>query len=138
MYNLFISGGPDTWNGNPFILEISRCVREYTDSYLTDQYGDFTEEQIHSLKKFPCIFGYEPACKKDPHYGFITNVSVFDDQVTVDYEIIKLDKFLTFSQLKGLEFELEILEREMKRTHWALKNVSLTDEVKRAGINLPD
>ena len=32
MYNLLVSGNKEQWNGDPFLLEIARCVREYTDT----------------------------------------------------------------------------------------------------------
>ena len=59
MYNLFVSGDSEEWEGAPFMLELNRCVREYTDTDLTARYGDLTTEHVDELRRLPCIFAYE-------------------------------------------------------------------------------
>jgi len=61
MYNLFVSGDEDAWDGEPWIIETGRCVREYTIDDLTARFGDFSAEQVNELRRFPCIFASRPS-----------------------------------------------------------------------------
>jgi hypothetical protein len=66
MYNLLVSGNDESWIGDPWIIEESRCVREYTDKEITEKLGAFTQEQVDQIRRMPCIFAYETGCRKDP------------------------------------------------------------------------
>ena len=48
MYNLLVSGDDESWNGEPFIIDFSRCVREYTDKEITEKYGMLNDDQIEA------------------------------------------------------------------------------------------
>ena len=137
MYNLFVSGHEESWNGEPWVTEQSRCVREYTDENIIETYGALEAAQIDQLRRLPCIFAYESGNKLDPHFGLIRDVTVRAKSVRVDYELHPLDVFLTAEQLKEMDFELEIGKWELNRTHWAVKDVDLAAELNRKGIILP-
>ena len=137
MYNLFVSGNDERWNGDPYEIELSRCVREYTDQELTRRYGDLGPSQIDELRRFPCIFAYEHHCKKDPKFGVIRDVKKRTGEVRVEYEVMDIGNFLPYTDFKELEFDLDISKWEMNRTHWALKNVRLGQVLRPRGINLP-
>ena len=137
MYNLFVSGHEESWNGEPWVTEQSRCVREYTDENIIETYGALEAAQIDQLRRLPCIFAYESGNKLDPHFGLIRDVTVRAKSVRVDYELHPLDVFLTAEQLKEMNFELEIGKWELNRTHWAVKDVDLAAELNRKGIILP-
>lgn len=137
MYNLFVSADDEDWNGEPFILEIERCVREYTDTEITDKFGDFRSNQIEEIRKFPCIFSYETACRKEPKFGIVTEITSRQGKVKVEYEIVELDNFISHNDILELLFGLDIGEWEMNRTHWAIKNVNLAKELGSKGVKLP-
>jgi len=137
MYNLFVSGSDESWNGEPWVVEQGRCVNEYTDDNIIEVYGALEAAQIDQLRRLPCIFAYESGNKLDPHFGLIRDVTVRAKSVRVDYEMHPLDVFLTAEQLKEMNFELEIGKWELNRTHWAVKNVDLAAELNRKGIILP-
>lgn len=137
MYNLLVSANDESWNGEPFILEIGRCVREYTDAAITEKYGDLTESHINKIGQFPCIFAYEIGCKKDPKFGLIRDIKKREGKVKIEYEIIDLDKFLTHAEILDMLFELDISDWEMNRTHWAIKDINLAKELAAKGIHLP-
>ena len=137
MYNLFVSGHTENWYGEPFILEMERCVREYTDKNITERYGNLTQSQVNEIRRYPCIFAYEEGCKKDPKFGLISNITKRQGKVKIQYEIIKIKKFLTHSDIKTMLFDLDILDWEMNRTHWAIKDVNLSRELASRGIRLP-
>ena len=139
MYNLFVAGHADAWDGEPWIIERSRCVREYTSDAVRDAYSKLERAEIDQLKSFPCIFAYESIHRLDPHFGLIRDIAVrpSQDKVRVEYRLHPVEPFLSADQLKEMTFELDIGEWELHRNHWAVKNVNLPAELKRVGIALP-
>lgn len=137
MYNLFVSANPETWEGKPWIVEIGRCIREYTDNEITKQFGDFKPGQIDQIRRFPCIFAYETFCDKNPKFGLVSDVISRQGKVKVEYNIIALEKFITHDDMLELMFELDISDWELNRTHWAIKNVNLGKELALKGVKLP-
>ncbi len=137
MYNLLVSADENAWEGEPIVFEERRCIYEYTDNALFKKYHSFSGESIEALTKFPCVFAYEAFNKKDPKFGLITEIKKRQGEIKIHYEIVHLNRFMTHEQFKLLEFELDILEWEMNRTHWALKNVNLPKELAAVGIYLP-
>lgn len=139
MYNLFVSAGFDAWDGAPWTIEDGRCVREYTDAHITERFGNLDANAVAELKQLPCIFAYESGNQRNPHFGIIRDVTCRQRQVRVEYEIMPLAPFLTWQDLDQLKFELDIGGWELNRTHWAVKNVNLAQELQRArGITLPN
>jgi hypothetical protein len=137
MYNLLVSGNKEEWKGDPFVLEIGRCVREYTDTELTKRFGDLSAENVKELRRFPCIFAYESVHQKDPKFGVIRGVRIRQKNAVIEYEIKDIEKFLTAADLNDLALELDIPKYEMNRTHWAVKDVNLARELQAKGIVLP-
>lgn len=137
MYNLLVSGNDESWDGNPYTLEVGRCVREYTDKEITEKYGEFTQSEVDEIRRFPCIFAYEAGCKKDPKFGLIRGITKRQGKVKIEYEVVELDNFLCHSDISTMLFDLDISEWEMNRTHWAIKNVNLSKELAPKGISLP-
>jgi len=137
MYNLLVSGNDESWEGEDFSLEVSRCAREYTDKEITEQYADFTPEQVEKIRRFPCIFAYETQCKKNPKFGIIREIVKRHGKVKIEYEIVNLEKFIFHDEMLEMSFDLDISEWEMNRTHWAIKDINLPKELARKGIKLP-
>lgn len=138
MYNLLVSGNDESWDGQPWQIEQSRCVREYTDADITSRFGNLSEDAIAQLKQLPCIFAYEASHNLAPKFGAITNIQSRQGQVRIEYEIQPLDRFLTAEELHELAFELDISKWEMNRTHWAVKDVNLVKELSAKEIKLPE
>lgn len=137
MYNLLVSGNDESWNGDPWVIETNRCVREYTDNAITTKYGDLTPDNVNDLRRFPCVFAYEAGHKKDPFFGVIRNVTSRQNESRIEYDIIDIAPFITAANLEEMAFELDIGKWEMNRTHWAVKDVDLAREVHAKGIVLP-
>lgn len=137
MYNLLVSSDKMAWEGKPYFLDTERCVREYTDIKLTMRYGDLDDTVANELQRFPCIFAYESHNVKSPKFGVILNMTKRQRKVRIDYEIIEIEKFLTYQDLIDLAFELDISKWELNRTHWAVKDVNLAKELRAKGIILP-
>jgi hypothetical protein len=137
LYNLFVSGDEEAWLGQPFQIELSRCIREYTNANLTRQLGNLDSASIIELKRAPCIFAYEAGHKLSPKFGYIREIALRQGQVRVQYDIHKVDPFLTAEDLGKMMFELDIAKLELHRTHWAVKEVNLPKELHSKGITLP-
>jgi hypothetical protein len=137
LYNLFVSGDADQWNGKPFKIEITRCIREYTSSNLTRCFGNLEDSSLNQLKRAPCIFAYETSNKLPPMFGYIREVTTRKGLVRIQYDIRKVEPFLTDDDLQDMKFELDIDNLELNRTHWAVKEVNLPNELRLKGISLP-
>lgn len=137
MYSLLVSCSDESWDGEPYILEVERCVREYTDKGITEKFGEFTQSQVDEIRRFPCIFAYETGCKKDPKFGLIRDITKRQKKVKIEYEIVDLDNFISHSDISTMLFDLDISDWEMNRTHWAIKDVNLSRELASKGIRLP-
>jgi hypothetical protein len=138
MYNLLVSGQTDAWDSSPFFLEAGRCVREYTDTEITAQFGEFTQEQVDLIRRLPCIFAYENGWEKDPKFGIIKDITSRKGQVKIEFEIIELSSFISQKDIAEMLFELDITDWEMNRTHWAIKNVNLPKELLAKNVRLPN
>ena len=139
MYNLFVSGHADSWNGDPWTIDRSRCVREYTDDDIVKRFGALDASQISQLRSLPCIFAYE-RWETAPKFGFIRDVIVQESQakVKIKYDLIEDERFLTADELDELAVALDISRWERGRTHWAVKDVDLYRVLLDAkGISLP-
>ena len=138
MYNLFVAGHADAWNGESWKADLNRCVREFTSDTVQEAYGALGRVEIDQLKSLPCIFAYEAIHRLDPHFGLIRDITLrpSQDKVRVKYELHPVDPFLSADQLKEMTFELDIGELELHRNHWAVKNVNLPAELKtRRGLH---
>lgn len=123
MYNLLVSADEEAWNGEPFEIELARCVREYTDSEITEQFGELDKKSIPSLLRFPCIFAYETYCKQPPKFGLITKITRRQKLVRIEYQIKEVSPSLSHNDFENLKFDLGIRQLELNRTHWAVKDV---------------
>ncbi|MES2726102.1 MAG: TIR domain-containing protein [Bacteroidota bacterium] len=129
MYNLFVSGDENSWEGTPFEIDLSRCVREYTDEEIKRKYQELSDDIINVIKQFPCVFAYESPCEKDPKFGFIRAITKRKSRVLIEYEIININPFLSHQDLDEMSFKLDIGRLELNRTHWAIKNINLSEEL---------
>ncbi len=87
MYNLLVSADDKSWDGDPWNIDTSRCISEYTDKAITIEYGDLTQDNVNELRRYPCLFAYETACKKTPSLaspiGFPCHFGMKRDQFLV-------------------------------------------------------
>ncbi|HHL4080383.1 TIR domain-containing protein [Burkholderia sp. A2] len=137
MYNLLVTGNNEGWSGEPWLIETSRCVREYTDTEITKRFGELDATAVNELQRLPCIFAYEASWKQAPKFGVIRNITRRQDQVRIEYEIRDVNPFLSADDLQSLAFDLDISKWELNRSHWAVKNVNLAKELRSRRINLP-
>jgi hypothetical protein len=136
MYHLFVSGSGESWQGEPWQIEISRCVREYTDPAITAAFGELTHVHVETLRRYPCVFAYEAVHRRDPKFGLIRNVTVRQGEARIEYELHAVNPFLTAEQMEKLTFELDISNWELNRTHWAVEDVDLASFCRETQFSL--
>ena len=125
MYHLIVVGDSEVYDGNPVMLEGSRVLREYTSAALSDRYSELTGDQIAELKRFPALFACEHATKTDARLGWLTRIQVRSDTARLCYAFDDSLPPISWEQIKVLEWDLDIDNYELNRTHWALKDVDL-------------
>ncbi|MYF27310.1 MAG: TIR domain-containing protein [Gammaproteobacteria bacterium] len=138
MFNLLVSSNENDWNGEPFVLERSRCVSEYTDPEIAARFGELNAEQVRELCSLPCVFAYENQCAKDPKFGVLRSVKARAARdVRIEYSIMPCEQFATAPDLESMGRLLDIHGFEMNRAHWAVKDVDLARELALKGMTLP-
>lgn len=133
LYNLLISGDENAWEQDTKIMDLDRCIREYTEKDIVDRYGRLGRTEIEEIKKIPCVFAYEDYCQKDACLGYITDILVRQAGVKITFQKVAV---LPLESFHKLQFELDIKNWELNRTHWAIKKVDLYKELQLVGINL--
>lgn len=134
-YNLLVSGDDGEWQGKDFRVDRFR-VLEYTQESIKKDFYDLNELQINEIKKLPCIFAYESACKKNPKFGYIKDIFI-GEEVEIEYEILGVKDFLTYEQLEKYASDFDIKNYELYRTHYAIKKVNLQRVLWRMEVFLP-
>ena len=140
MYNLFVSANEDAWNGDPFVIERSRCVLEdgYTVAEIAGRFAELNSPQLQELCELPCVFAYEKDCAQNPKFGTLRRVKRRTrGLLQIEYRLISCVPFATIDDLQSLGVQLDIGRWELNRTHWAVKDVDLAAELGRSGIVLP-
>ena len=137
MYNLIVSGNPDSLQGKFFSLDLSRSLTEYTADELQKKFGALDEKALNELMLYPCLFVYENHCGGPPKFGWFKNLKKRHDTIIMECEFVKIDLWLTEEEFNSIQSQLDIYGWEMSRTHWAVKDVDLKEELGELGINLP-
>jgi hypothetical protein len=139
MYNLLVSGDCDAWKTNMYSLDIARCVRttEYTTEELAKSLGSFNDEAIERLKSFPCLFAYEDSCGLAPKFGWLKEIKKRTGNIIMEYELVSIKPWIDEEIFRSAKVNLDIVGWEMSRTHWAVKDVDLTEELRTFGVTIP-
>lgn len=125
MINLLVCYDKNSWESNSAFMDRDRCLTEYIMPELKSRFAALGESEIDQLKSIPSIFAYEQVHRKDVYIGYITDISVRQSNVKIDYqmtgETIRYDNFVNLTR------QLDIGAWELNRTHWTIKNVDLEE-----------
>jgi hypothetical protein len=135
MYNLLVSGNPEAWDGSPWDVEMSRVLRdqEYTAAPLSQKYGSLNDAAVEALLGFPTLLAYETSNKQPARIGHITRIRLRGNTVRVEYAIDASLPPIAQERLLALQWDLDVTDWEMNRTHWALKDADLLSVLIEAG-----
>ncbi|MCE6978602.1 DNA-binding protein [Pseudomonas frederiksbergensis] len=132
MFNLLISGNPESWNASPYELERGRAVVEYTADEISERYKFFDEKAIRELKSFPCLFVIENE-QRESRIGYITNIRVRQATIVIDFEFDPIFPSLRIGAIEDLRVDIDLGRWELNRTHWAVKDEPILEILLRKG-----
>lgn len=125
MYNLFVTANSEAWNGTPEVFGLSRCLREYTDEKLKQEFSNLSDDSIAQLRQYPCLFAYEGGCNLPARVGHIAQIKTRGREARIEYLLDSGIPPVSVEAMDKLKWDLEIDNLEMNRTHWALKKPDL-------------
>lgn len=132
MFNLLISGNPESWNSSPYELDRSRAAVEYTADEISERYKFFDEKAIQELKSFPSLFVIENE-EAESRIGYITNIRVRQNSIVINFEFDPILPSLRVGAIEDLRIDIDLGKWELSRTHWAIKDEPLFEILLRKG-----
>lgn len=133
MFNFLVSGNAKAWNGEPYTYDRSRLF-EYTEDAIIGRFNDLREDQLERLCSLPTVFAYESHNEIDARVGQITSIRVRNREVLVSYRFDENITPIPHQMLLDRQRTLDIGDWELNRTHWAVKDVDLTEFLKAQGL----
>lgn len=143
-YNLFVVG-VEEFDKPHFRIMRSRSLNGCMSDETRKKFDPPTPETISDIKRMPSLFMAENRNygRADDDqvviYGFVSDVKIYDNDIKIYHS-----GFATFEQQRINELldELGLIGddkfNELNRTHWAIKRVDLIQELKEAGVPIPD
>ena len=125
MINLLVAYSPEKWETSPAYFERDRSLTEYISAEFKSRFSALGEEEIEQIKSFPAIFVYEKEHRKDAYVGNITNISVRQNNIKLDYQLS--GEKISFEKLISMQDLLDLSSWELNRTHWTIKNINIEE-----------
>lgn len=132
MFNLLISGNPESWDSSPYELERGRSVVEYTANEISERYRQFDEKSIRELKSFPCLFVIENE-GRESRIGYITDIRLRQNTVVIHFEFDPIFSPLRIGAIEDMRVDIDLGRLELSRTHWAVKDEPIFEILLRKG-----
>ncbi len=134
MYNLIVTSDTKAWTRSSHALERSR-FGEYTPEPLKIRYGRIDQQAIVELLSLPTLFAYERPHKMPARIGKLSRIAEGTlGTIRLDFEFMNEIPPIPSDRLDELAVELDIVEYEMNRTHWAVKDVDVWEVLRKAGM----
>lgn len=132
MYNLFVTAEEGAWNNSHYEYDRSRFL-EYTNDKISNAFESLTDNNIETLKSYPCIFAYEGK-DSDIRIGFLKSIKERGRKLFIEFEFYEDISPIPYSSIKPIALFLDIRDWEMNRTHWAIKDENLFDRLISASL----
>jgi predicted nucleotide-binding protein len=132
MYNLLIHSDSEFWEKGKCLFDPSR-VFENTDQEIKKKHQFLTENDLDELIKYPTLFAYESQHELPARLGWISDAKSRQNGLRLKFHFESDIPPIHYEQLLSLLEDLDISKLELHRTHWAIKNVALIDELIDAG-----
>lgn len=136
MFNLLVTAGKGMWDGTPYNYGRGR-VFEYTSDALMERFGGLEGDALTELIALPALFAYEQWVE-DARIGWVTRVLKRGNEVRVEYVFEPALPAIPVAGFAQLEWELNIENWEMNRTHWAVKDVDFSPILVEADLVTED
>jgi hypothetical protein len=125
MINLFVSSDPHEWESKKtyFLFQHERCLNEYIMTDLQKRFASLWNNEIKQLIKLPTIFAYEEFNRKDALIGEITNITVLQQNVKIDFNMKKAN-----GRKGGVGYESEIILSQISSNSMQTKYIPVVIE----------
>lgn len=133
MYNLLVHAAAGTWDKRAAVLDRPRFL-EYTDQDIADSFEQLNARAIRKLTSMPTLFAYEEPVKASAHVGWIESIQVRQQNIRITFRMEPSFNPVRHKRMKDLEWELDIGKMELFRTHWAIKDVDLSQVLRHANL----
>lgn len=134
LYNLLMSANESAWTGTSWVMEYDR-VFEYTNPHIKNQFESLDDAALAGLMALPTLFAYERYLAQPAHVGRITAIDRRQKEFAITFSLDNTVPPISHEMLMQLLTALDIEPRwEVNRSHWAVKNVDLTDVLYEAGL----
>lgn len=135
MFNLLVAGHSEKWETPPYSFPIAR-FKEYSGDEAANV--DLARpETVRALEGVPMLLMYEVgaggAHDRIVRHGRARNISRRGTDLTFDFELDEQHAFLERSSVLAIAEQLDIRQFERHRTHWAIKDGSLPQELIATG-----
>lgn len=129
-YNLIVTFDDTAWESDKYEMDRSRFL-EYTNTAIRAKYLNLDDKAVEDILKFPCLFLYELGGKNYGYIGYITKIKERTKIIGFKFEKVTT---IPIDDVMKLAFELDIdlnsrSITELQRTHWAIKEVNLLQEL---------
>ncbi|MDC0680281.1 DEAD/DEAH box helicase family protein [Sorangium atrum] len=137
MYHLLVTRDAEAWGRKPSRYRFPRgrfldpSYPEYTDASIRERFEDLRPETIAELCSLPALFAYEEEVKQPARVGKILSIAREGDSVSITFELDPKEPPIPPDILLEVQPALGILDRELERTHWAIKEVDLMTALHR-------
>ncbi len=123
MYNLIVAYDAKSWQEpkGHHDFDRGRVAIEYTKNALRDAFKD----DLTKLTELPCLFAYEKGNEAPAQLGWLTKVEQRQNTVRIYFELQPDFPAVPLDQIEKLNWELDLGQNELYRTHVAVKDVDL-------------
>ncbi|KYG01892.1 hypothetical protein BE21_55675 [Sorangium cellulosum] len=131
MYHLLVTRDAGAWDRKPsrYRCPLRRFLDpsnpEYTDASIRERFEDLRPETIAELCSLPALFAYEEEVNQPARVGKILSIAHEGESLSITFELDPKEPPIPPDTLLELRPALGILDRELERTHWAIKEVDL-------------
>jgi len=134
-YNLFVSFEEGIYDKSPFIIYNGRVLQEdYTTNAIIAKFSNFTFDDINEIIALPTLFlpeyrNEENEKEKVGYLGLLTDINIRRGPGQSEFYFEKKQEF-QMTKIVQLMNDLKFKERELERTHWAIKKADLLEVIK--------
>lgn len=131
MYNLLVTAGKGTWEKQPSNHHYSGDrFLQYTDPHILDRFKSLSPEMISELCSFPTLFAYEDDIDMPARMGRVTNITPGNSFITFTFHLDPRAPAISRDVLLKMQRAFGIVDAyELKRTHWAIKDIDLSKSI---------
>lgn len=133
MYNLLVTAEEGAWERSNYVYHLSR-VFEHTSPLLSERFRKLDSEAIDKLASIPALFAYEKFREQPVMFGWLTGIATRQNKVGISYKLDPNVEPIPLAELEKLNWELDIGNYELSRTHWAVKGEDLIGVLAEAGL----